>query len=100
MSNINELWKVSQSINGRIYVRRMGAADGEIAICHVMTGGRPWTEYTANALVLAHAPRMRALLTDAVLQLERLTGESLEAYARTFAALAKQELALIAPPSP
>ena len=96
----SERWRVSPSINGRTYVRRVGAVDGELAICHVMTGGRTWTEYTANALLLAHAPSMQALLADAALQLERLTGESLETYARTFAALAKQELALIAAPNP
>jgi hypothetical protein len=47
----------------------------------------------ADAVLGAAAPAMYALLQDATLQLSRLTGSNLEAYARTFAVLAQKALA-------
>ena len=47
----------------------------------------------ADARLFAAAPVMYALLQDATLQLSRLTGSNLEAYARTFAVLAQKALA-------
>ena len=44
----------------------------------------PWTDATQFIVI--------GLLTDAALQLRQLTGENLEAYSRTFAALAQTAL--------
>ena len=51
-------------------------------------------EQTANAALIAQAPALLDLLADGALQFQRLTGPSLEAYARTFAVLASNAIAL------
>ena len=47
-------------------------------------------ENGTNATLLAAAPEMKGMLADGALQLGRLTGPQLKAYARTFAALAER----------
>ena len=64
-----------------------------IAIPQTERAGSPLVlpeEMHANARLIAAAPRYHDLLCDAAMQLERLDGENLVAYARTFAALARQ----------
>jgi hypothetical protein len=55
---------------------------------------REWLEWCEeNHRLISAAPELLAFLKDCALQLGRLTGESLEAYARTFSALARAAIA-------
>lgn len=49
-------------------------------------------EADANARLIASAPRMFDMLKDAATMLVTLTGENLAVYARTFSALASEEI--------
>jgi hypothetical protein len=62
-----------------------GHAEAPFVVAEILSPQRE-----TDARLIAAAPRYHDLLCDAAMQLERLDGENLVAYARTFAALARQ----------
>ena len=72
-----------------------GRDESEVCALHAGTAGEQRNHrnvVAANAKLITSAPTMLNLLNDGAFQLARLTGPDLETYARTFAALAREQV--------